>query len=96
VLTYAGWAAGSREIQASAFAQGHVDADATCALSASRAGTPTVTGSPTPATPGPSSTDCGALTLRLPPAASGTWKVSVVYRVGSTRLTSATTEVQVP
>lgn len=96
VLTYAGWSSGSRALEASAFAQGHVDADATCALMASRPGAPPVTGAPSPATPGPSSTDCGSLTLRLPTGASGSWTVSVLYAVNGARLTSNSTQVQVP
>lgn len=96
VMTYAGWSTTGGVLEGSAFAQGHVDADATCVLTASRGGAAAVTGTPTPATPGPSSTDCGPLTLRLPSSASGSWKVSVVYAVGGTRLTSNSTEVQVP
>jgi hypothetical protein len=96
VLTYAGWSPADRLVQGSAFAQGHLDADATCVLTASRAGAATVTGTPTAATPGPSSTDCGPLTLRLPSSATGSWQIAVVYAVGGTRLTSSPTEVQVP
>lgn len=95
VLTFSDWSAGEHAIEASAFAQGHVDADATCALTVTRAGT-RVTGTARPATPGPSSTDCGTLTASLPSSASGVWTVQVVYSVGGSRLTSNTAEVRVP
>lgn len=92
-LTFVEWAPDSGAIEASAFVQGLVEAGGTCVLVATD-GDRELTGDPQPAEPGPSTTDCGGLSV--PVEDSGTWRVSVTYSSPATDLRSADAEVEVP
>lgn len=93
IVTSADASAGG--IQAAAFVQGLVEIGGTCTLTAAQDGDE-VRGKAAKAEPGPSTTDCGPLSLSVPNVASGAWQVSVTYSSPTTELTSTTTEVQVP
>ena len=96
VMTFAEYSAGTGSIDASAFAQGLVESGGTCVLSATRDGGAPLTGTATPAEPGPGTTDCGSLGLDLPADGSGTWTATVGYESDSTSLTSNAMDVEVP
>jgi hypothetical protein len=81
-------------LEAAAFVQGTVEVGGSCVLTAEQDGT-TLEADPVPAEPGPSTTDCGALSLELPADAEGSWTVSVVYTSASSDLTSESLEVTV-
>lgn len=87
--------AGSGEVTAAAFVPGLVELGGTCTLVAAQDGDE-VTGDPTEAEPGPSTTDCGSLSLTLPDSAGGTWQVHARYSSPTTDLVSTTVEVEVP
>jgi hypothetical protein len=86
---------GSGEVTAAAFVQGLVELGGTCTLVAAQDGDE-VTGDPTDAEPGPSTTDCGSLSVTLPDSAGGTWQVHARYSSDTTDLISTTVEVEVP
>ena len=87
--------AGSGEVTGAAFVQGVVELGGTCTLVAAQDGDE-VSGEPTEAEPGPSTTDCGPLNLTLPDSAGGTWQVHARYSSATTDLVSTTVEVEVP
>lgn len=96
VLTWAEYSDDDGTIDAAAFVQGVVETGGTCLLTATRRGEEH-TSDPTPAEPGPSTTDCGPLSIQLPGGSSGSWDVSVTYSSSTAGdLTSETTKVQVP
>lgn len=96
VVAYADHSAETGGIEAAALVQGVVETGGSCVLSASREGGDPVTGPPSEAEPGPSSTECGVLSLALPAESAGTWSVSVSYTSPSSDLTSEPVEVHVP
>jgi hypothetical protein len=87
--------AGPGEVTAAAFVQGVVELGGTCTLVAAQDGDE-VSGDPTEAEPGPSTTDCGPLSLTLPDSAGGTWQVHARYSSATTDLVSTTVEVELP
>jgi hypothetical protein len=70
---------------------GLVDTGGTCTVSVSRAGT-TVSQKFT-ASPGPSSTDCGAMSISSPKFTAGTWSLTISYSSPRARGVSAATAV---
>lgn len=92
-LTFVEWSVDEGAIEAAAFVNGLVESGGTCVLVAS-AGGGELTGDPQPAEAGPSTTDCGSLSL--PIQEGGTWQVRVTYASATTTLTSSTAEVVVP
>ncbi len=70
---------------------GLVDSGGTCTVTLTR-GTATVTKS-FAASPGPSSTDCGAMTVSSPTLTSGSWSLTIAYSSPRARGTSSPTEV---
>jgi hypothetical protein len=96
VVTSAEYAAGTHTIDAFAFVQGLVEDGGSCVLEATQDGVDPVTGPDSAASAGPSTTDCGALTVTLPEGSTGTWEVSVSYTSPRSDLSSAPTEVELP
>ncbi|MFW3171944.1 hypothetical protein [Geodermatophilus sp. CPCC 206100] len=92
VLTFAEASPGGDSIEAAAFIQGAVEAGGRCVLTAEQDGT-TLESDPSEPEAGPSTTECGALSIDVPSDAEGTWAVSVTYTSATTELTSETREV---
>lgn len=77
VVTYSGWDAGPKQAEVDAFAPGVLAADATCTLVMTANGvTRTATRK---AQLGPSSTQCGALTIPGSRLAAGAWQAVVRF-----------------
>lgn len=96
VMTFAEYTADTGSIDAAAFVNGLVESGGTCVLSATRSGQTTQTSPEVTAEAGAATTDCGGLRLDVTAAGAGTWSVSARYESGTTTLTSAPVEVQVP
>jgi hypothetical protein len=94
VVTFADYRAETQVLEVSAYLQGRVETGGACTLTAAFEGETPVAGPPVPAEPGPSTTDCGLLTVPDPDA--GTWEVAVEYSSPTTEQTSSTLEVEIP
>jgi len=97
VVTYAEYSAADRRIDVSAFVQGVIESGGRCVVHATPTGGAPLTGPPSAAQDGATTTDCGALTLPVPARVTGSLAVSVTYSPATgADLSSPSTEVQIP
>lgn len=96
-VSFAEYAPGAESIEAGALVEGLVEDGGTCVLTAAHEGGEQIQGPGNAGEPGPSTTDCGLLTVPLPRTESGaTWLVTVTYSSPTTQLSSQPVEVTLP
>ncbi|MFS0730954.1 hypothetical protein ABC270_12860 [Curtobacterium sp. 1P10AnD] len=94
VVTFAGWDAGSRTLQAGGLVSGSTNASGTCTFTATKGGTTrTATSS---AQSSPSAVNCAQVSFPAAKVSSGTWSITLQYSVGSKSTTSDPMTAEVP
>jgi hypothetical protein len=94
VVTFAGWDAASRTLQAGGLVSGTTNASGTCSFTATKGGTTrTATSS---AQSSPSAVNCAQVSFPAAKVSSGTWSITLQYSVGSKSTTSDPMTAEVP
>ena len=94
VVTFAGWDAGSKTLQAGGLVSGTTDTSGKCTFTATKDGvTRTATST---AQASASSVNCAQVSFPAAKVSSGTWSVTLTYAVGSASTTSDPLTAEVP
>lgn len=94
VVTFSGWDAGSKTLQAGGLVSGTTDASGTCTFQAKKGG---VTRSATStAQASASSVNCAQASFPASQVSTGTWSITLQYSVGSKSTTSEPMTAEVP
>lgn len=94
VVTFAGWDAGSRTLQAGGLVSGTTNASGTCTFTATKGGTTrSLTSS---AQSSPSAVNCAQVSFPAAQVSTGTWSITLQYSVGSKSTTSDPMTAEVP
>ncbi len=94
VVTYAGWDTGSRTLQAGGLVSGTTNTSGTCTFTATKSGvTRTLTST---AEASASSVNCAQVSFPAAQVSSGTWSITLDYRVGAQSTTSDPMTAEVP
>ncbi|MGG7307981.1 hypothetical protein ACQXVK_12415 [Curtobacterium sp. AB451] len=94
VVTYAGWDTGSRTLQAGGLVSGTTNTSGTCTFTASKGGVSRTLTSTAEASA--SSVNCAQVSFPAAQVSSGTWSITLDYRVGSQSTTSDPMTAEVP
>lgn len=94
LVTFSGWDAATRTLQAGGLVSGTTDASGTCTFRATKAGT-TRTATSTAAASA-SSVNCAQASFPAAQVSSGTWSITLQYSVGSKSTTSDPMTAEVP
>jgi len=92
-VTYAGWDAGTGEVEVAGFVSGVIEDGGTCRLTAERNGATASAESPGMANA--STTSCGSLLLSGDELGAGTWSVVLSYESATSAGSSSSTTVEV-
>lgn len=94
VVTFAGWDAASRTLQAGGLVSGTTDTSGTCTFTAEKSGvTRTLTSQ---AAASASSVNCAQVSFPATQVSTGTWSITLQYSVGSASTTSDPMTAEVP
>ncbi|PZE84966.1 hypothetical protein [Curtobacterium sp. MCBD17_032] len=94
LVTFAGWDAGTRQLQAGGLVSGTTDTSGTCRFTATKgATTRTLTSS---AQASASSVNCSQVSFPASQVSRGTWSITLQYSVGSASTTSEPMTAEVP
>ncbi|WFR66533.1 hypothetical protein P9139_17405 [Curtobacterium flaccumfaciens] len=94
VVTFAGWDAGSRTLQAGGLVSGTTNTSGTCTFTATKSGvTRTLTSA---AEASASSVNCAQVSFPSSQVSTGTWSITLKYTVGSKSTTSDPMTAEVP
>ncbi|GAA3337322.1 hypothetical protein GCM10017714_03880 [Curtobacterium pusillum] len=94
VVTFAGWDAGSKTLQAGGLVSGTTDTSGTCTFAATKSGvTRTLTSA---AQASASSVNCAQVSFPSSQVSTGTWSITLKYTVGSKSTTSEPMTAEVP
>ncbi len=94
VVTFAGWDAGSRTLQAGGLVSGTTDTSGTCTFTATKGGTTRTLTSTAEASA--SSVNCAQVSFPAAQVSSGTWSITLEYAVGSRSTSSDPMTAEVP
>ncbi|MBM7802058.1 hypothetical protein JOE58_001309 [Curtobacterium luteum] len=94
VVTFAGWDAGTKTLQAGGLVSGTTNTSGTCTFTAKKGGTTRTAESAAQASA--SSVNCAQVSFPAAQVSSGTWSVTLQYSVGSASTTSDPMTAEVP
>lgn len=94
LVTFAGWDAGSRTLQAGGLVSGTTDASGRCTFVARKGGTTRTATSSAEASP--SAVNCAQVSFPAAQVSTGTWSITLQYSVGSKSTTSDPMTAEVP